>query len=136
MTPIFSNELQSAIYDALTNDATITSLVGTDIYDARPSGTLPDTFVLIGEESVFDRSDKTHSAAIYAVRISVVTTASGFGGAKSIAAAICNVVEESNLTLSSANLRRVEFRRAFARRNRSGTERKIELLFRAFIEQD
>ncbi|MEM7243275.1 MAG: DUF3168 domain-containing protein [Pseudomonadota bacterium] len=136
MTPIFSNELQSAIYDALTNDATITSLVGSAIYDATPSGTLPGTFILIGEDSVFDRSDKTHSAANYFIRISVVTTASGFGGAKTIAAGICNVIEEANLSLANGHLRRIEFRRAIAKRNNAGTERKIDLIFRAFIEQE
>ena len=136
MTPFFSNELQSAIYNALIADTTLAGLVGSDIFDALPSGTVPDTFVLIGEETVFDRSDKTHSAAIYVIKVNVVTSQSGFGNAKTIAAAICNVIEEANLSLSNGHLRRVEFRRALARRNTSGTERKIELIFRALIEQD
>ena len=134
MTGLYSAELQNAVFSNLNADGDLQALIGTDIYDAMPSGTLPETFVLVGEEAVFDRSDKTNHAALYVITVTVVTTLSGFGNAKTVAAAVCNSLEENPVTLAAGNLRRLDFRTARATRDSNGTERRIALSFRALID--
>ena len=65
MSYAMSGPLQAAIYDALVTDATLTSFVGGDVYDAVPTGTLPETYVSIGRERVSDASDKTGGGALH-----------------------------------------------------------------------
>ena len=54
-----STALQSAVFQKLASDPTLAGLVGTDIFDALPNGTLPETYVLLGGEVVVDASDGT-----------------------------------------------------------------------------
>ena len=58
-----SSALQSAVFQKLTSDPTLSGLVGTDIFDALPNGTLPETYVLLGGEVVVDASDGTGDGA-------------------------------------------------------------------------
>ena len=80
--------LQSALYDRLTSDAAVTALVGSDIYDGIPSGTIPPLYLSLGEETVTDRSDKDGPGARHDVTLTIVTQANGFSNAKVLAAAV------------------------------------------------
>lgn len=127
--------LQTAVYQELLADPTVGSLVGTAIYDAPPAGDLPETYVTLGPEEVRDRSDATGRGALHRFTVSVVTDAAGFGAAKSAAGAICDALHGADLTLARGRLVGLWFERAAARRSgKAGRSRRIDLRFRARVE--
>lgn len=129
-----SAALQAAVYQALVADAALTALVGTDIYDAFPAGTLPSLYVALGPELVKDRSDKTGDGALHEFTISVVTDSAGFAIAKQAAAAVSDALVDANLTLARGTLIALNFFRAKAVRVGSADERRIDLTFKAIVE--
>jgi len=131
-----SAALQAAIYQALVADSALASLVGTDIYDAFPSGTLPALYVALGPELVKDRSDKTGNGALHEFTVSVVTDSAGFSTAKQAAAAVSDVLVDADLTLSRGALVALNFFRAKAVRVGSADERRIDLTFKAIVQDD
>tara|TARA_R110002096_G_scaffold139147_6_gene293319 strand:- start:60 stop:470 length:411 start_codon:yes stop_codon:yes gene_type:complete len=135
MSFIYSAALQSAIYTALTNAAPISTLIGSNVFDAVPSGTVADTYILLGEEKVFSRSDFSSDATRHDVVVNVVSTANGFSDAKMVASEICKVLDGAALTLSVGNLRRLQFRSAKSRRDTGAAERRIDLIFRALVDE-
>lgn len=129
--------LQTAVYQHLQADAAIAALVGPAVYDALPVGSKPETYVTLGEEDVRDRSDVTASGAVHRFRVSVVTEASGYAGAKAVAAAISDALVDADLTLSRGRLVSLSFERASARRSgKAGRARRIDLRFRAHVEDN
>ncbi|MCF2903540.1 DUF3168 domain-containing protein [Octadecabacter sp. CECT 8868] len=131
-----SAALQAAIYQALFADVTLAGLVGTDIYDALPSGVVPSLYVALGPELAKDRSDKTGGGAEHEFTVSVVTDSSGFAVAKSAAAAVSDVLVNADLTLSRGSLVSLNFHRAKAVRVGAADERRIDLTFRARVQDD
>ena len=136
MSYAMSGPLQAAIYDALVTDATLTSFVGGDVYDAVPTGTLPETYVSIGRERVSDASDKTGGGALHRLDILVITTQPGFARAKEIAGAVSDVLHNADLTLTRGRLVFLRFERAQARRIDASAGREIALRFSARVEDD
>ena len=134
MSYAMSGALQTAIYDALTQDAALSSLVGTHIYDAVPTGTLPPTYISLGLERVRDASDGTGSGALHQVDISVLTTQPGFASAKAVAAAISDALHGADLGLARGQLVYLRFERAEARRIDANAGREIRLRFRARVD--
>ncbi len=129
--------LQGAVYQHLLADATVAGLVGTAIYDALPAGDLAQTYIALGPEDVRDRSDKTGTGALHRFTISVVTEVAGFGAAKSVAAAVTDALVDADLTLARGRLVGLWFERATARRSgKAGRVRRIDLRFRARLEDD
>jgi len=92
MTYAIGSALQAAVYAQLTGDAALTALVGSDIYDATPPGTPPNTYVTLGPEEVKDASDVCADGAFHEFSVSVVTDQAGFQTAKDIAAAACDAL--------------------------------------------
>ena len=131
-----SSALQAGIFDALSTDATLTGLVGTNIYDAVPTGELPETYVSLGRERVQDASDQTGNGALHRIEISVITMQPGFAGAKTVAAAISDRLHDGALTLSRGRVIYCRFERAEARRIDSKAGREIILRFRARVDDD
>jgi hypothetical protein len=131
-----SAALQSAVYQQLITDAAVSGLVGTDVFDAVPSGQAPDTYVSLGPELVRDRSDKTNAGAEHEFTITVYTSEAGFEGAKDVAAAICDALVDAPLTLSRGQLIALNFFKAQAVRDRKGKGRRIDLKFRARVEDN
>ena len=129
-----SAALQAAVYQALVSDASLAGLVGTAIYDAIPTGTLPVTYVTLGPEIVRDKSDKSGYGAEHSFTISVVTETAGFGAAKDVAAAVSDVLNDADLSLSRGRLVAMRFNRATAKRIGSGATRQIDLRFSAHVE--
>ena len=122
--------LQAAVYQDL---AAAPALAGVAIYDAVPPGPA-GTFVLVGPEEVRDASDKTGQGAEHLLAISVISDASGFQTAKTIAGAITDRLAGADLALSRGRLVSLLFQRASARRIDEGDVRRIDLTFRARIE--
>ena len=136
MSYAMAGALQAAVYDALTNDTTLSGLVGNDIYDAVPTGTLPETYVSLGRERVRDASDQSGHGADHRLEISVITTQPGFAGAKQIAAAISDTLNDADLNMSRGRLVFLHFERAEARRIDANSGREIVLRFRARVDDD
>ena len=126
--------LQEAVYQRLAGDAALGALVGGAIYDALPGGPLPDTYVTLGPEDARARGDGTGDGAWHRLTVSVVTTATGFHGAKQVAAAISDALSAEGLSLSRGRLAGLQFYRARARREGTGAVRRIDLTFRARVD--
>lgn len=126
--------LQAAVYQQLVADASLGTLVGSAIYDAVPSGSLPETYVTLGAEDARDRSDKTGGGALHVFTVSVISTAAGYEDAKLAAAAISDALVDADLSLSRGALVFLRFARARARQVQSGDTRRIDLTFRARVD--
>jgi hypothetical protein len=134
MSYAVSAALQAAVYQALTADVSLGALVGNAIYDEVPPGILPDTYVVLGGESVRDRSDQTGRGALHRLSISVVTDQAGFRAAKRVAGAVSDALNDAPLTLERGRLVHLHFYRAQARREGTGAQRRIDLIFRARVD--
>ncbi|WP_460273364.1 DUF3168 domain-containing protein [Celeribacter sp. ULVN23_4] len=131
-----SAALQTAVYQALVNDTTLTGLVGSAIYDAAPSGTVPSLYVSLGPEDVTDASDKSGHGARHEFTVSVVSDSAGFLTAKQVAASISDVLTDADLTLTRGRLVGLWFLSAKARRVQDSDVRRIDLKFRARVEDN
>jgi hypothetical protein len=120
--------LQAAIYGCLANT------VGVPVVDAMPSGGGTGTFVLIGPEDVLDQSDKTGGGAEHRLVVAVISDAAGFQAAKAVAVAVSDALIDAPLVLTRGRLVGLRFVRAKAVRLDEGGMRRIDLSFRARIE--
>ncbi|WP_073249865.1 DUF3168 domain-containing protein [Shimia gijangensis] len=136
MSYAVSKALQVAIYQRLQGDAGVTSLIGAAIFDEVPAGVLPETYVSLGAETVLDRSDKSGSGAEHRLTISILSEAAGFADAKAVAVAISDALEGADLTLTRGRLVYLKFDRATARREGTANTRRIDLRFRARVEDN
>lgn len=132
-----SAALQAAVFQRLSGDRRIISLIGSAIFDAVPAGVVPQTYVTLGPEEVRDASDRSGAGAVHRFTVSVVSEAAGFGAAKTLAGAVCDALEGAALTLDRGHLVGLWFERASARRTGTGGAiRQIDLRFRARVEDD
>ena len=127
--------LQEAVYEMLTQDAALQSLVGDRIFDAAPVGQVPELYVAIGPEDVRDRSDMTGHAARHAFTVSVVADTGGFAQAKAVAAAVSDVLVDARPELARGCVVRMDFVRAVARRVGRAACRRIDMRFAALISE-
>ena len=128
--------MQAAVYQHLAADGALAALIGTAIYDALPGGSLPSTYVTLGPETVRERSDKTGNGAEHMLTVSVVTDTAGFQAAKDVAAAVSDALVDADLALARGSLIYLNFDRAVARLEGTGTQRRIDLRFRARVQDD
>ncbi len=126
--------LQAAIYQRLAADPALDALVQGAVHDALPPGPVPPLYVSIGPEDVRDRSDKTGAGALHRFTISVVSTTAGFAEAKAAAAAVSDALTGARLTLARGSLVSLTFDRARARRDGDGNTRRVDLRFRARVD--
>ncbi|MEX0364627.1 MAG: DUF3168 domain-containing protein [Ruegeria sp.] len=132
-----SAALQASVYQQLVADAEVSALADGAIYDAVPSGSVPQTYVTLGPEEVREASDGTGAGAVHRFTVSVVSEAAGFGAAKTLAGAVCDALEAASLTLARGRVVGLWFERASARRTGTGGAiRQIDLRFRARVEDD
>jgi hypothetical protein len=133
MTYALAAALQQAVFQHLSADPAVTASLGSELFDALPSGTLPQIYAVLGGEEVLDRSDFTGKGARHRFTVSVFTRAAGFVAAKEAAAAICDALIGAPLLLSRGRLVGLWFERGSARRLDDG-RRSITLLFVARLE--
>lgn len=136
MSYAVSAALQEAVYQRLSGDAALGAIVGSAIYDAIPSGSLPPIYLTLGDETARERSDQTGFGAAHDLRISVITDAQGFQQAKQAAAAANDALEDAQLVLSRGRLVGIWFQRAKAARDTSNGTRRIDMIFRARVEDN
>lgn len=123
--------LQAAVYGRLTGDP---ALAGVALLDAVPVGGGVGTFVLIGPEEVIDQSDKTGGGAEHRLSVAIVSDATGFAAAKAVAVAVSDALDMAPLALARGRLVSLRFLRARAQRLDEGRARRIDLSFRARVE--
>jgi uncharacterized protein DUF3168 len=133
MSYTVSEALQAAVFTALNSDAAVTGLVGSNIFDALPSGSLPGLYIALGEEKVRDFSTKTNAGAVHDLAVDVHGDVAGFQTVKAVAAAVCDALIGANLTLSRGVLTGLQFKFARANKGVSPDRRVIKLTFRAFV---
>jgi len=126
--------LQAAVFARVSGDAVVAGLVGDAVYDAAPPGVLPSLYVSLGPEVVRDRSDKTGAGAEHEFTVSVLSDAAGFAAAKAVAGAVSDALVDAEMTLARGRLVGLWFLRAKAARVGSGERRRIDLTFRARVE--
>lgn len=136
MSYAISAALQRGVFAALGADPAVSDAVGDAIYDALPSGSLPSLYVSLGPETVRVADDKTGTGAVHLFVVSVITETPGFSGAKALAGAVCDVLHSADLTLDRGRLVSMRFERARAGKIDKGAGRKIDLTFRARVEDE
>lgn len=136
MSYAMSGVLQAAIYNTLVNDAAVTSAVGAAVYDAVPSGALPDLYIRFGSETARDASDISGAGAEHELSVSVITTTAGFARAKEAAAAVSDALHNADMLLTRGRLVSLRFVRAKAARIDTVSARQIDLTFRARVQDD
>ena len=134
MTYVLAAALQEAVYGRLTADPSIDGLIGSAVFDAAPAGQVPPLYVALGPEDVRDRSDKTAHAALHVLTVTIVSEGGGFHAAKVLAAAVEEALTVMPLSLSRGRVIAVTFDRADARRDRNGKQRRIDMRFRALVD--
>ncbi|EAQ01247.1 hypothetical protein OB2597_04565 [Pseudooceanicola batsensis HTCC2597] len=136
MTYALSVALQKAVYAALSADAALQALVGTAVFDAPPAGSIPALYVSLGPERARERSDRTVQGARHDFVISVVTDAGGFQEAKAVAGAVSDVLASALPALDRGRVVTLNFVKARARRDEAGQQRRIDMTFRALLDDD
>jgi hypothetical protein len=136
MSYALSSALQSAVYQALVDDAALYALVGDAIYDALPAGALPSIYVSLGAETVVDASDATGVGAVHHFNVSVVSDTPAFAAVKVAAGAVSDVLHDADLILSRGRLVLMTFERATAARIDGASGRQIDLRFKARVEDE
>ncbi len=134
MTYALSVGLQKAVYTALTGDTALQALVGTAIFDAPPAGSIPALYVSLGPEKAEGRSDRTGRGTRHDFTVSVVTNSAGFNEAKIVAGAVSDALLMPLGPLDRGHLVALNFLRAKARRDEAGQQRRIDLTFRALLD--
>jgi hypothetical protein len=128
--------LQAAVFQRLAGDPAVAALVGTAIYDVVPAGQVPGTYVSLGPEEVRDRSDKTARGSDHTFTVSVVTDVAGFQLAKTVAGAISDALDGPVPALARGRIVSLQFLRARALRVAAARNRRIDLTFRARVEDE
>lgn len=133
MSYAVAGPLQAAIFQTLLADADLVAAVGTNIFDALPSGAVPSLYVALGPEKVKDASDMTGGGSVHDITLSVVSDNAGFATAKSIAGLVSDALVGADFALSRGSLVNITFFRATAARVGTGDTRRIDLIFRARV---
>ena len=128
--------LQAAVFQLLAADAGVTALVGAGVHDEMPPGPVSGTFISLGEGETRDLSDKTGGIAEHRIGVSVISDAEGFAEAQAAAGAVSDALVDAAPPLSRGRVVSFGFLKARARRVRAGQLRRIDLTFRAIVEDD
>lgn len=126
--------LQAAVYQLLAADAAVTAHVGAAIYDEVPPGPVVGTLISLGESETRDLSDKSGGIAEHRLMVSVVSSAEGFAEAQRAATAVSDALVDAKPALDRGHVVSLRFLKARARRVRAGQVRRIDLTFRAIVE--
>ncbi len=133
MSYAVSEALQAAVFTALTGDAGVSALVGSNIFDAVPSGVLPSLYISLGEEKSQNASSKTSAGASHDFAVDIHGDVAGFQAVKALAAAVCDALIDANLSLARGSLTSLQFKFARATKGVSPDQRVINLTFRAYV---
>jgi len=129
-----SDALQTAIYQRLSADAALSAIVGSDIYDVLPTGTLPSIYVTLGDEDVRDASDSTGAAARVTFLVSVVSRSGGYQTAKQAGQAIVDALLSAPLSLTEGAMVGPWYTKSSAKRTGDPDVRRLDLTFEGLVQ--
>ena len=129
-----SEALQAAVFAALLADAEVAWVLGGAIFDAVPAGVLPETYAVLGPEEVRLSGDSSGTVARHDFTLAITTRAAGFASAKRAAARVAAVLDGAALSLSEGRLVSLALNRARAQRLEGGALRRIDLRYRAHLD--
>ncbi len=131
-----SAALQAAVYQVLASDPALVALVGASVFDEVPPGPVTGTMVSLGEGEVRDLSDGSGGIGDHRFDVSVISDAEGFQTAKAAAEAVSDALVGAVPVLARGRVVSISFVRARARRVRAGQVRRIDMSFRAIVEDN
>lgn len=134
MSYAVTQALQVALFDLVANDPGVQALIGAGVFDAPPSGVVPETYLVIGEENVRSQGDASGAVMQHDLTLGIYSGAAGFASAKAVAVAVSDALQDAAPVLTRGRLVGLEFRRARARRGAKAGSRRIELIYRARVE--
>jgi uncharacterized protein DUF3168 len=126
--------LQAAVFAVVSGDAWVQALIGGNVFDAPPGGALPQTYVVLGEEDARGRRNGSVEAALHEFTVTVISDATGFALAKAVGEAVSDALLGASLVLARGRVVDLAFLRAQARRGKSPESRRVDLRFRAWVE--
>jgi len=126
--------LQQAVFVHLSADPAVIAALDGAIFDALPAGVVSPLYLSLGPEVVLDRSDRSAAGAEHDFTLSVIADTAGFQQAKLAAAVVCDALVEPDLVLARGRLVFLRFVRATAKRDGAGQRRRIDLTFRARLD--
>ncbi|MEL6587052.1 MAG: DUF3168 domain-containing protein [Pseudomonadota bacterium] len=135
MTYAMGESLQMAVYSRLAGDPGLDDLIHGAVFDAVPERA-PDLFVAMGPEQARAQSDVSGACSIHDIQLSVVTTREGYLAAKSVAGRVSDALSSSALTLTRGRVVSLRFLRARARRDKTQGTRRIDMWFRAHLDEE
>jgi len=125
--------LQKAIFDCLTTDESVNSLVAARIYDTVPGDTgFP--YLTLGEAQVEDWSAGEAEGCEHWLSMNVFSRSGGRAEAKAIMGAVHAALHDAALTLDGFTLVNMRFQSAGTRRESDGTTWRGTIRFRAVTE--
>jgi len=124
--------LQTTIYSTLSSDNTLTSTLGSGVYDEVVEGaTYP--FVALGEETAIDYSTKDLDGGETTINIHIWSQYKGSKETKQIMDRIHDLLHDSNLSVTGFNLINLRFEFSDIMRDPDGVTRHGVMRFRAII---
>lgn len=133
MSYAVSGALQAAVFQHLSADPALVALVGANVFDALPAGSVPPLYVALGPEKATDASDQSGGGAVHELTVSIVTESAGFSAAKEAAGAVSDALVDADLSLARGTLVSLRFYKATAARVGTADTRRIDLIFRARV---
>lgn len=124
--------LQTTIYSTLSSDNTLTSTLGSGVYDEVVEGaTYP--FVALGEETAIDYSTKNTNGGETTINVHIWSQYKGSKETKQIMDRIHDLLHDSNLSVTGFNLINLRFEFSDIMRDPDGVTRHGVMRFRAII---
>ncbi|MEM6971926.1 MAG: DUF3168 domain-containing protein [Pseudomonadota bacterium] len=140
MTYALALPLQQAVFQHLSADPGVTALAAGRVFDAPPQlsgdAEAEAAYAVIGDESVQDWSSADTAGAAHTLGISVFATERSFIEAKRLAGAVSDALIGVHPAMSRGRIVTMRFLSARTRREQQGRVRRIDLRFRALIEDD
>jgi hypothetical protein len=138
MTYALGWPLQKAVYAALMAAPAVGGALGGRIHDGAPQEAEPGAgdavYIVLGDDSAIDFSAADMAGAGHLITIGIVAPRRSFGEAKAVAGAVCDVLLGADLALERGRVVSLSFQSAKTKREERDAIRRIDLRFRALVE--
>ena len=103
----YASALQQTVFNALDQSSTLQNLV-TDVYDFVPEGTA-FPYVKIGEQTMVDNGTKNKKGTDFTIEVHTFSRYRGSVEIKNIMSVVYDILHESSLSVSGADLINMRF---------------------------
>ena len=103
----YASALQQTVFNALDQSSTLQNLV-TDVYDFVPEGTA-FPYVKIGEQTMVDNGTKNKQGTDFTIEVHTFSRYRGSVEIKNIMSVVYDILHESSLSVSGADLNNMRF---------------------------